>query len=213
MSRPALLVADDIVSAALGVFIGLAPRTLALSGGSTPRPFYEALAAHAYPWEEVEVFFGDERCVPADHADSNLRMAREALLSKVPARVHAMPGDSCDAEAYEGVLRERFGDGPPSLDLVLLGLGEDGHTASLFPGDPALEERTRWVARVERPDHPRLTLTLPVLNAARAALFLVAGEGKREALGRLLDGDDIPAARVSAARVLVVADRDASRGR
>lgn len=209
MTRRSLLVADDLAGATLGVFLGLAPRTIALSGGSTPRPFYEALASLAYPWEGVEVFFGDERCVPAEHADSNLRMARDALLSKVPATVHPMPGESCDPESYERLLRDRLGP-EPSLDLVLLGLGADGHTASLFPGDPAVEEGERWVARVARPDHPRLTLTLPVLDAARCALFLVAGAEKREALARLLEGDDIPAARVRAGRVLVLADRDAA---
>ena len=206
-----LLVVDDLVSAGLGVFLGLAPRTIALAGGSTPRPLYEALARQPYPWEEVEAFFGDERCVPADHADSNLAMAREALLSRVPAKVHSMPGEDCDAAGYERTLRDRFGDEAPALDLVILGLGEDGHTASLFPGDPALDARDRWVARVERPDHPRLTLTLPVLSAARAAVFLVSGESKREALRGLLDGDPaIPAARVEAERVLVVADRAAA---
>ncbi|HUG88371.1 MAG TPA: 6-phosphogluconolactonase [Actinomycetota bacterium] len=206
-----LLVADDIATAALGVLVGLGPRTIALSGGSTPRPLYEALARQPYPWEEVDVFFGDERCVPPDHPDSNFGMAREALLAMVAAHAHPMPGETCDAEAYERTLRERFGDEVPSLDLVLLGLGEDGHTASLFPGDPALDERERWVVRVERPDHPRLTLTLPVLGGARAAMFLVEGEAKREPLRRLLDGDpSIPAARVEADRVLVVADRAAA---
>lgn len=206
-----LLVVDDLVSAGLGVFLGLGPRTIALAGGSTPRPLYEALARQPYPWQEVEVFFGDERCVPADHPDSNLRMAREALLDHVAAAVFPMPGETCDARSYEEALRERFGEEMPALDLVLLGLGEDGHTVSLFPGDPALEESGRWVARVEREDHTRLTLTLPVLSAARAAVFLVSGEQKRDALRRLLDGDrQVPAARVEAERVLVVADRAAA---
>lgn len=203
--------ADDVTTAALGVFVGLGPRTVALAGGSTPRPLYRALAEQNYPWPEVEVFFGDERCVPPDHADSNFRMAHDALLAQVPARVHPMPGETCAADAYERILRERFGDEVPSLDLILLGLGEDGHTASLFPGNPALDERDRWVVRVERPDHPRLTLTLPVLSAARAAMFLIEGEAKREPLRKLLDGDPhTPAARVEADRVLVVADRAAA---
>lgn len=203
--------ADDVTTAALGVFVGLGPRTVALAGGSTPRPLYRALAEQTYPWPEVEVFFGDERCVPPDHADSNFGMAHDALLARVPARVHPMPGETCAADAYERTLRERFGDEVPSLDLILLGLGEDGHTASLFPGNPALDERDRWVVRVERPDHPRLTLTLPVLSAARAAMFLIEGEAKREPLRKLLDGDpDTPAARVEADRVLVVADRAAA---
>ncbi|HEX6208597.1 MAG TPA: 6-phosphogluconolactonase [Actinomycetota bacterium] len=206
-----LLVVDDLVSAALGVFLGLGPRTIALAGGATPQPVYAALAEHVYPWEEVDAFMGDERCVPLDHPESNFGKAREALLSKVPARAHPMPGETCDAEAYERTLRERFGDEVPSLDLVFLGIGEDGHTASLFPGDPALDERQRWVVPVERPDFRRLTLTFPVLNAAAAVMFLIEGEPKREALTRLLDGDpEVPAARVEAERVLVVADRAAA---
>ncbi len=205
-----LLVAEDLPSAALGLFLAVGPRTVALAGGSTPRAFYEVLAEADYPWNEVEVFFGDERCVPPDHPDSNFRMAREALLSKVPARVHPMPGESCDAAGYEAELAEVLGPGVPSLDLVLLGVGDDGHTASLFPGDPALEERHRLVVRVDRPDHPRLTLTLPVLSAARVAVFLVGGASKRDALGRLLEGGDVPAARVAAERVVIVADRDAA---
>jgi 6-phosphogluconolactonase len=117
-----------------------------------------------------------------------------------------MPGATCDALAYEADLRSIFGEGTPAFDLILLGLGEDGHTASLFPGDPALEVRDHLVVRVTRPDHPRLTLTLPVLKAARLVLFLVAGASKREALRRLLNNEDIPAARVHAARTLVISD-------
>lgn len=206
-----LLVVDDLVSAGLGVFLGLGPRTIALAGGATPQPLHAALAEHAYPWEEVEIFMGDERCVPLDDPASNFGKARQTLLGKVPAKAHAMPAEDCDAEAYERTLRERFGDGAPSLDLIFLGIGEDGHTASLFPGDPALEERDRWVVVVRRPDYRRLTLTLPVLNAAHVAMFLVEGEKKREAVGRLMDGDlEIPAARVEAERVLVVVDRAAA---
>ena len=158
------------------------------------------------------MFFGDERCVPPDHPDSNYRMAYEALLSHVQARVHRMPGETCDAAAYEEELTRVFGPGLPEFDLVLLGLGEDGHTASLFPGDPALDITDRRVVRVERPDHPRLTLTLPVLSAAKVVMFLVSGESKREALGRLLAGADIPAARVRARQVIVIAD-EAAAGR
>ena len=205
MADPEMMVEGDLASAAVELFLTAAPRSIALAGGSTPRPFYEELARLDYPWGEVDVLFGDERCVPPDHEDSNFRMAHEALLSKVAARVHRMP-DTCDPEAYEETLREVFGQGVPSLDLAILGIGDDGHTASLFPVDPALEERERLVVRVDRPDHPRLTLTLPVLNAARLALFLVEGEGKRDALRRLMAGEDIPAARVRAERVVVLAD-------
>lgn len=204
-----LRVVDDLVTAAVAAFLEAEPRTIALAGGSTPRALYEKLATVEYAWRDVDVFFGDERCVPPDHPDSNFRMAEESLLSSLGSqgpKVHPMPGESCDAEGYERELRDRFAQGVPELDLVLLGLGEDGHTASLFPGDPALDEADRLVARVERPDHPRLTLTLPVLSAARLVLFLVAGEPKRDALRRLTAGADIPAARVRAIRTVILAD-------
>lgn len=210
-----LRVVDDLAHAALTVFQEAAPLSIALAGGATPRSFYELLAreARGYPWRDVDVVFGDERCVPPDHPDSNYGMVFLTLLSKVDARVHRMPGDTCDAEAYERTLSRVFGPRIPSIDLVLLGLGEDGHTASLFPGDPAVKETERLVVRVERPDHPRLTLTVPVLSAARFVLFLVAGEAKREALRRLMAGDrGIPAARVEAERVVVLADRSAAGG-
>lgn len=207
--RRELRIVEDIAGAAADLFLEIAPKAIALAGGTTPRSAYERLASLEYPWQEVEVFFGDERCVPPDHPDSNFRMAHEALLSKIPARVHRMPGDSCDAARYERVLSEALGR-TPALDLVFLGLGEDGHTASLFPEDPALDETERLVVRVDRPDHPRLTLTLRVLSAGPFALFLVAGEEKREALRMLMAGADIPAACVAADRVVVLADAAAA---
>ena len=176
---PELRVTADVAGAAAELILSERPRTLALAGGRTPRALYERLAGADLPWAEMDVCFGDERCVPPAHPDSNCRMAHEALLRAVPARVHRMCGERCDPEAYEHELRALFGEGEPAFDLVLLGLGVDGHTASLFPGHPALEERDRWVVRVERGDHPRLTLTLPVLSAARMALFLVTGAEKR----------------------------------
>lgn len=206
MADRELVVAEDVTAAAVGVFTALSPRTIALAGGETPQPFHRAIAEVGHDWASTDVFFGDERCVPPDHDASNFRKAREALLSKVPARVHRMPGESCDPAAYERALVEVFGEGrPPSLDLVVLGIGEDGHTASLFPGDPALEERERLVVRVERPDYPRLTLTLPVLNAAGVVMFLVDKEGKQEALRRMLEDGDVPASLVAAERVVVLA--------
>ena len=202
---------DDIASAAAERFVSLRPRTVALAGGSTPRPLYERLATCSFSWLETHIFFGDERCVPPGHEASNYRMAREALLSKVPATVHRMPGETCDAGAYEEELSKVFGLGLPQLDLVLLGLGEDGHTASLFPGDGALQVTDRWVVRVERPDYARLTLTLPVLSAAKAVVFLVSGASKRAALQQLLSGADIPAARVRGRDQLIIADEAAAR--
>ena len=209
-STPELRVVDDVATAAERIRT-LQPRTLALAGGRTPRALYERLGTDDLPWSEVDVWFGDERCVPPDHPDSNYRMAHEALLSRVPARVHRMPSEGCDTAAYERELRAVFGKGTPRFDLVLLGLGADGHTASLFPGDPALEERERLVVRVERPDHPRLSLTLPLLSAAAQALFLVTGAEKRDALARLLAGEAIPAARVRAEEVVILADAEAAQ--
>ena len=208
---PELLVVDDIASAAAERFVSLRPRTVALAGGSTPRPLYERLATCSFSWLETHIFFGDERCVPPGHEASNYRMAREALLSKVPATVHRMPGETCDAGAYEEELSKVFGLGLPQLDLVLLGLGEDGHTASLFPGDRALQVTDHWVVQVQGPDYSRLTLTLPVLSAAKAVVFLVSGASKRAALQQLLSGADIPAARVRARDQLIIADEAAAR--
>jgi 6-phosphogluconolactonase len=201
-----LVVTSDVAAAATEEFLRGAPRIVALAGGRTPRAFYQRLGEADFRWPEVDVLFTDERCVPPDHLDSNFRMVQESLLSRLdpPPRVHRMPGESCDAGAHEETLRETFGE--LQLDVAILGLGADGHTASLFPGDPLLDERIRWVGRVERPDHPRLTLTTPVLSAARMALFLVTGAEKGPALRRLVAGDDIPAARVTADRVLIVAD-------
>jgi 6-phosphogluconolactonase len=156
------------------------------------------------------VFFGDERCVPADHPDSNFKMANEAVLSKVEARVHSMVG--CDANAYIRELGAVFGPNEvPQFDFLFMGLGEDGHTASLFPGKPALEVTDRWVVNVPEPGmpppHPRITLTLPVFDAARLALFLVSGASKRDALRKLMAGaESIPAAGVHSERVIVLAD-------
>lgn len=165
--------------------------TLALAGGTTPRAAYEHLANEAVPWRSVSIFFGDERCVPPDDSDSNYRMAREALfgrLSEGPARVERMLGESSDhdaaARAYEAVL-------PDSIDVLVLGVGEDGHTASLFPGSSALTEKTRRVLPVVGPKPPpnRLTITPPVLNAARNVVVLASGAGKAKAIARALEGE------------------------
>jgi 6-phosphogluconolactonase len=181
---------------------------MALAGGSTPRATYAELAAghrqgtRPAPWEQVHFFFGDERMVPLEHPDSNHRMARESLLDHLPlppGHVHAVPTErepAAAARAYEEVLRQTCGSdaGTPRLDLVLLGMGADGHTASLFPGTTALEERSAWVAPnwVPRLQAHRVTLTFPVLQQAREVLFLVTGADKanvvREAL-RPRDGD------------------------
>ncbi len=186
-----------------------APFRLCLSGGSTPKATYRLLAArNDLPWDCVEIFFGDERLVPPDHPDSNYRMVRESLLSGNvrPRALLAMPTDgapqSC-AGAYEEELRQQYGasrldPAVPLFDLMLLGLGADGHTASLLPGQPVLEEKTRWVAPVPKGrDEVRLTLTYPALQSSRLTLFLVAGADKAQAVSRARVGDAaIPAGRL-----------------
>ena len=208
--KRALIVLDDFAREAAERIAALRPRTLVLTGGETPRLVYEHLSTFDLSWPEMDVFFGDERCVPPERPDSNYRMAHAALLSKVDARVHRMFGEACDPQQYEDELSAVFGPALPMFDLVLHGLGEDGHTASLFPNDPALEVSDRRVLRVERPDQARLTLTLPVLSSAKAGIFLVSGESKRRALQQLLGGAGIPAARIRAERLLVLADRAAA---
>ena len=206
---PELRIVGDVAEEAVKVFLAVEPRTVLLSGGSTPGELYRRLRAVVYGWEEVEFFFGDERCVPPGHEHSNERMAREALLSHVPATVNPMDGAGCDAEGYERILRERFAD-RLSFDLALYGLGEDGHTASLFPGKPEAGVIDRWVVSVPEagapPFVPRLSLTVPALSAARTGMFLVSGEAKREALRKLISGEDIPASRLDPGRLLVIAD-------
>jgi 6-phosphogluconolactonase len=180
--------------------------SVALAGGSTPRRIYEILAGDGpgrdIEWPMVHVFFGDERCVPPDHADSNYRMALEALLSRVaiPAEnVHRMIGEGdavANARLYEDELRTFFGDDAewPALDLVMLGMGDDGHTASLFPGTAALEERGAWVVAnwVEKFDTFRITLTAPAINHAARVLFTVTGAGKAERLAEVVEGPRDP---------------------
>jgi len=174
--------------------------SLVLSGGSTPSTLYGLLASEfrdQIPWTHVHVFWGDERYVSAHDPDSNYRMARETLLKYVPCpagNVHPMPTHfpSPDAAArdYERLLRSYFGNSWPHFDLILLGLGEEGHTASLFPGSPALGEGTRWVVAVKAPAEPpiRLTLTLPALTRAANIYVLVAGSKKAGALHHVLTG-------------------------
>jgi 6-phosphogluconolactonase len=177
--------------------------TIALSGGSTPRALYALLARHPeLPWDHIELCFGDERAVPPDVPSSNARMAAETLThhSFVPAgRVHRIRGELPAREAaaeYEQTLRSVFGSNVsfPRFDLVLLGLGPDGHTASLFPHTPALREDRAWVVTNpgKNPPTERITLTYPVLNAAAELLFLVAGADKAWALSQVLAGGSSP---------------------
>ena len=196
---------------------------VALAGGSTPRATYTLLATDAFAsrvdWSRVHVFWGDERSVPSDHADSNYRMAREALLDRVPIpaeNVHRIAGElepTQAAASYARELKVTLGaDG--RLDMVLLGMGSDGHTASLFPDTAALEERERWVVPnyVEKLTTWRITLTLPALNRARQVTFLVAGPSKAEPLARIRAGEDLPAGLVQPAEGTLtwLADRKAA---
>jgi 6-phosphogluconolactonase len=188
---------------------------IALAGGHTPAKLYQMWAQAEKrgvrtPWERVHLFWGDERYVPHDDPASNYRMARENLIAHVPIpadNVHPMPTDAAEpkkaAEAYEAELRRFFGTGAPAFDLQLLGLGVEGHTASLFPGSPALEEKVRRVAAVVAPANPpqRLTLTLPVLNQARNTFFLVAGADKRAIIAALRGESSERSSRYPAARV------------
>ena len=210
----------------VGLMGGRSDRiTVALSGGATPRRLYELLAEpprrDGMPWERIHWFWGDERFVPPDHPDSNYRMVREAMLSRVAipdGNIHPVPTVGLDPEeaarAYERELQavhgsDRLEPTHPLFDVTLLGLGSDGHTASLFPGTAALEERQRWVVAVvgAKPE-PRISLTFSALDSSRNVAFLVAGEGKRVALARVLAGDrTLPAARV---RPVCVATRTAT---
>lgn len=190
--------------------------TLAVAGGSTPRPVYERLASPAcagrIPWDRVHIFFGDERCVPPDDERSNYRMVREALLDRVPvpaSQVHRIVGEEpphAAAADYERTLRGCFpGSAPPAFDLICLGLGDDGHTASLFPGGDGLRESERWaVPQPAVAGIRRVTLTPPVLNAAREVIFLVEGAGKARVVQEVLTGphepDRLPAQIVAPAR-------------
>lgn len=218
---------DSVLQALAGHITALARQaiaergrfTWALAGGSTPKALYELLAAEPFAsqieWQKVEVFWGDERTVPPDSPQSNYRMAHEALLSRVPVaatRIHRMAGEltpSAAAERYNYDLQRAFPSAvypsvPPSFDLVLLGMGDDGHTASLFPGTTALQVEDQWAAVAAKGEGKalewRLTLTFPVLNAAREVAFLVLGAAKRPMLENVLKADpndtQWPSARV-----------------
>jgi 6-phosphogluconolactonase len=189
------------------------PCRVSLSGGSTPKALYGLLASDEFrgrfPWQKVFWYWGDERFAPPDHPDSNYRMAREAMLAKVPApaeNIHPVPTDGSPEEAarrYERMLQRAYGASTldpsrPLFDIMLLGLGADGHTASLLPGDPALDERTRWVVAVShgRPE-VRITLTYPAIESSRHVAFLVEGISKAPVLSAIRAGESrAPAARV-----------------
>jgi 6-phosphogluconolactonase len=186
---------------------------VSLSGGSTPKTLYGLLASDEFrgrfPWGRVSWYWGDERFVPYDHFDSNYRMTREAMLAKAPVpreNIHPIPTDGSPEDAarrYERTLQESYGattldPARPLFDLTLLGLGTDGHTASLLPGEPVLNERQRWVAAVSRGrPEVRITLTFPVIESSRRVAFLVAGREKAAIFRSIRTGESqVPAARI-----------------
>lgn len=214
---------EAVAREAAGRFVDLARQSraqphwsVALSGGQTPTALYALLAEEPYrgqvPWQDVHLFWGDERCVPPDDPGSNFRLAFQELISRVPipaGNVHRVQGElepKAAAQAYESALREFFRGAQPCLDLVLLGLGEDGHIASLFPGSSALRETTRLAVAVEahyqgRPAQ-RVTLTLPAINSARHVWFLVNGQSKAEIVRAALEdpGRQLPVQQVDPLR-------------
>lgn len=229
--------AEELVAAAAELLIATAEESvadsgrfvLALSGGSTPKALYRALAApplrDRVPWQQTTVLWGDERYVASTDADSNQRMARESLLDHLDlavSQVLPFPTEAddpqADAAAYEATLRAALSGDPPEIDLVLLGMGPDGHTASLFPGTTALDEQERVVAAtyVEKLAAWRLTMTLPLINHARVAAFLVAGADKAEAARSVLnprpDEDVLPAALINPGRLYWLLDAAAATG-
>ncbi len=242
--KPEIIVCQDaqrLAETAADLFCSLADESIhnqgrfnvSLAGGSTPRELYTRLARPPFTqrvnWQQVHFFWGDERCVPPDHADSNQRMTRLALLNalSIPsANVHPIRGDLYPlraAAAYEADLRATFpGQTLPRFDLILLGMGDDGHAASLFPGSPALAEKQRWAVAVEHttpppPLVPRVSLTLPVINAAAVVVFLVAGAAKAARLAQVLDQPGNPALPASlvqptGGRVIWLVDQAARTG-
>ena len=221
--------AQEVLKTALQAVSEHGRFTWALSGGSTPRGLYRRLASDPFrdrmPWEAIHFFWGDERHVPPDHPESNFRMARESMLDAAPVppeNIHRIHSEEPDAERaaaeYDDELRSFFGPAP-RFALVLLGLGKDGHTASLFPGGTAVHERERLVVAVIAPGVEaqktfRITLTPPVLNNARRAVFLVSGEDKAPALHAVIEGarepERYPAQIVEGNRLWMV-DRPAAR--
>ena len=197
----------DLASHSMG------PFAVCLSGGSTPRRFYQLLAEpplrDVMPWQRIHWFWGDERFVPWDHPDSNYGMARQAMMAHVPVstgNIHGIAFAGTPAEAagaYQYVLQsyygaERLDPARPLFDVVLLGMGPDGHTASLIPGEPVLDEQGRWVAEVThgRPE-PRITLTYPALDSSRSTAFVAAGGDKHAMMQRVVAGErELPAARI-----------------
>lgn len=198
----AAAVAQRIVALAAQAISERGAFRIALAGGNTPRRCYELLRGQAVDWPRVHVYYGDERCLPRGDPERNDNMAQKALLDHVAVaadHVHAIPAE-LGAQAATAEYAKLLEPAVP-LDVVLLGMGEDGHTASLFPGNPATEQSGAVVAVFNAPKPPpeRVSLGMQTLNTAREKIFLVAGEGKREALGKIARGAALPAARIAGA--------------
>lgn len=203
---------SELVKRALRIVMGrmeeaIARRgicTIALAGGSTPKPLYEKLASQNLPWEKIHVFWGDERYVPADHPDSNEGMARQAWLNHIDipvTNIHPMPtmaaNPAVDAASYNEELRAFFkvaDQSMPEFDIILLGMGDDGHTASLFPYTEALDVGDRLVTVGNKDGEPRITFTVPLINAAHNIIFLIAGASKQEPLNKIFHEEIDPKA-------------------
>lgn len=224
-----ILISDDPVGDAAQKLADAARAGghIALAGGTTPAAAYTAAAARETDWSQAMLWFGDERCVAPDDDRANYRMVETALLKQIPQRRHrpivrrirGELGHEEGASEYEQQLRTVFGPGMPRLDLVLLGLGSDGHCASLFPTSPALDAKDQLVIGVPeaglQPHVPRITLTLPLINAARAVVFLVSGKEKADAVTRAFDGTPSPSTPASLVApeqgtLTVLLDRDAA---
>ena len=218
--------ASETIAARISLVLDQRDRCqIALSGGSTPAKAYALLGHEHLPWDRVDVFLGDERWVAADDPSSNARMLRNTLFAEGPgasAKFHGvptveLPDADASAAAFAELLSRVCPGQPPVFDVMLLGLGDDGHTASLFPGTDAPGVRDRWATVGRGKGLDRITLTAPVLSAAREVMFLVSGAGKNEALRRLIDPNESPErtpARLvqPASDVLILADQDAAAG-
>ena len=203
-------VVDDVPAAFSALVVERAPRSIALCGAWLARKCYQELRSAPVDWPNVEVFFGDERFVPPSSEDSNEGQARRVLLDRVePRAVHGMYASgpiAAAADEYDALIRRS-----PPIDLIHLGLGPDGHTASLFPNTDALHEQRRFVVRNEDDlhPHPRLTFTFPAIARARLVVVAVSGAEKREPIARIRAGEDLPAARIRAPEVIWLVDPDA----
>jgi 6-phosphogluconolactonase len=190
---------EELARGAAEYFVARTPETVALSGGSTPKRMFEMLVGQSVPWDGIQFFWSDERHVPPDDPESNYRMANEALLSRVPVlaenvhRIHGENPDAAEAAAdYENTIIAVTKQLLPRLDLIFLGLGTDGHTASIFPGSEVLQETKRLVAApyVEKFASHRITMTLPLLNNAASVVFLVSGAEKAQIVKEVLEGEN-----------------------